>query len=130
MIQVQADGQLALEPGFPVAEVARAVVYLAGLPEGTNVAEMTIMSVSFTPLSSPSPRSPSPPAAAAAAAAARRRSQIGSPARARLKTPRARSRAALLPRACQPRPVCARLAAGPTDEPPTSEVDQVDPIEP
>jgi NAD(P)-dependent dehydrogenase (short-subunit alcohol dehydrogenase family) len=39
----QADGSLRAEPVFDVAEVAKAVVYMAGLPLDTNVLFMTVM---------------------------------------------------------------------------------------
>ena len=40
---LQADGNTRPEPRMEVAEVGRAVVYMAGLPLSTNVASMTIM---------------------------------------------------------------------------------------
>ena len=40
---VQADGSVRPEPLMDVAEVGRAVRYMAGLPLGTNVATMTVM---------------------------------------------------------------------------------------
>ena len=39
----QADGQIRPEPMMDVADVARAVLYMAGLPLDTNVATMTVM---------------------------------------------------------------------------------------
>jgi NAD(P)-dependent dehydrogenase (short-subunit alcohol dehydrogenase family) len=39
----QADGSIAVEPTMDVEDVARAVVYMAGLPLGANVQFMTIM---------------------------------------------------------------------------------------
>lgn len=39
----QADGSIAIEPTFDVSHVARAVVYMAGLPLEANVATMTVM---------------------------------------------------------------------------------------
>ena len=39
----QADGSIAIEPTMDVEDVARAVVYMAGLPLGANVQFMTIM---------------------------------------------------------------------------------------
>ncbi len=39
----QADGSIRPEPRMPLAEVAEAVVYMAGLPLSTNVQTMTIM---------------------------------------------------------------------------------------
>lgn len=39
----QADGGIAVEPTMDVEDVARAVVYMAGLPLGANVQFMTIM---------------------------------------------------------------------------------------
>ena len=39
----QADGSIAVEPTFDVQEVARAVVYMAGLPLEANVQFMTVM---------------------------------------------------------------------------------------
>jgi len=43
----QPDGRTMLEPAMPHAEVARAVAYLATLPEGTNVPFMTIMATNM-----------------------------------------------------------------------------------
>jgi NAD(P)-dependent dehydrogenase (short-subunit alcohol dehydrogenase family) len=40
---LQADGSLRPEPRMPVADVARAVVYMASLPLDANVATMTVM---------------------------------------------------------------------------------------
>ncbi len=40
---LQADGSLRSEPRMHLDDVARAVVYMAGLPLGTNVATMTVM---------------------------------------------------------------------------------------
>lgn len=40
---VQADGSVRAEPLMDVAEVGRAVLYMADLPLGTNVATMTVM---------------------------------------------------------------------------------------
>ena len=40
---LQADGGLRPEPRMPVADVARAVVYMASLPLDANVATMTVM---------------------------------------------------------------------------------------
>jgi NADP-dependent 3-hydroxy acid dehydrogenase YdfG len=39
----QPDGSVRLEPFMDVADVGRAVRYMAGLPLGTNVATMTVM---------------------------------------------------------------------------------------
>ena len=39
----QADGSIAVEPTMDVEDIARAVVYMAGLPLGANVQFMTIM---------------------------------------------------------------------------------------
>ena len=39
----QANGELAVEPTMDVADVARAVVYMAGLPLSANVQSMTVM---------------------------------------------------------------------------------------
>jgi len=44
---MQASGQTMLEPFMPHAEVARAVAYLATLPEGTNVPFLTIMATNM-----------------------------------------------------------------------------------
>lgn len=43
----QADGTLKPEPVFPVAEVGRAVSYMAGLPLDTNVLFLTVMATSM-----------------------------------------------------------------------------------
>jgi NAD(P)-dependent dehydrogenase (short-subunit alcohol dehydrogenase family) len=40
---MQANGELAVEPTMDVADVARAVVYMAGLPLSANVQSMTVM---------------------------------------------------------------------------------------
>lgn len=40
---VQADGSVQAEPLMDVAEVGRAVLYMAGLPLGANVSTMTVM---------------------------------------------------------------------------------------
>jgi NADP-dependent 3-hydroxy acid dehydrogenase YdfG len=40
---LQADGSLRPEPRMAVAEVARAVVYMASLPLDANVATMTVL---------------------------------------------------------------------------------------
>jgi NAD(P)-dependent dehydrogenase (short-subunit alcohol dehydrogenase family) len=40
---LQADGSLQTEPRMRVADVARAVIYMAGLPLDSNVATMTVM---------------------------------------------------------------------------------------
>jgi hypothetical protein len=40
---LQADGTTAAEPRMPLAEVARAVVYMASLPLAANVQFMTVM---------------------------------------------------------------------------------------
>jgi NADP-dependent 3-hydroxy acid dehydrogenase YdfG len=40
---LQADGSVRPEPRMDVADVARAVLYMAGLPLDTNVAAMTVM---------------------------------------------------------------------------------------
>ncbi len=40
---IQADGSMATEPTIDVAEVGRAVVYMAGLPLSTNVPFITVM---------------------------------------------------------------------------------------
>jgi NAD(P)-dependent dehydrogenase (short-subunit alcohol dehydrogenase family) len=40
---MQADGRMAVEPRMNVDDVGRAVVYMAGLPPGTNVLFMTVM---------------------------------------------------------------------------------------
>ncbi len=39
----QADGSIAVEPTMDVEHVARAVVYMAGLPLDANVLFMTVM---------------------------------------------------------------------------------------
>jgi NADP-dependent 3-hydroxy acid dehydrogenase YdfG len=39
----QADGTLAVEPTMDVADVARAVVFMASLPLDSNVTSMTIL---------------------------------------------------------------------------------------
>jgi NADP-dependent 3-hydroxy acid dehydrogenase YdfG len=39
----QADGSVRPEPRMDVADVARAVLYMAGLPLEANVATMTVM---------------------------------------------------------------------------------------
>ena len=39
----QANGEVAVEPTMDVADVARAVVYMAGLPLTANVQSMTVM---------------------------------------------------------------------------------------
>jgi NADP-dependent 3-hydroxy acid dehydrogenase YdfG len=39
----QANGAIAVEPTMDVADVARAVVYMASLPLGANVQFMTLM---------------------------------------------------------------------------------------
>jgi NADP-dependent 3-hydroxy acid dehydrogenase YdfG len=39
----QANGELAVEPTMDVADVARAVVYMAGLSLNSNVQFMTVM---------------------------------------------------------------------------------------
>jgi NAD(P)-dependent dehydrogenase (short-subunit alcohol dehydrogenase family) len=43
----QADGRIASEPLMDVEHVARAVVYVAGLPLGANVPFMTVMATSM-----------------------------------------------------------------------------------
>ena len=40
---LQPDGQLAVEPTMDVANVARAVLYMASLPLNANVLFMTVM---------------------------------------------------------------------------------------
>jgi len=40
---LQADGRIAVEPVIDVEEVAKAVVFMAGLPLDANVQTMTIM---------------------------------------------------------------------------------------
>jgi len=40
---IQADGSIRPEPNIDVADVARAVAYMAGLPLGANVLTMTVM---------------------------------------------------------------------------------------
>jgi NADP-dependent 3-hydroxy acid dehydrogenase YdfG len=40
---LQADGRTRPEPRMDVRDVARAVVYMAGLPLDANVASMTVM---------------------------------------------------------------------------------------
>jgi NAD(P)-dependent dehydrogenase (short-subunit alcohol dehydrogenase family) len=40
---VQADGSVRQEPTMPVEDVARAVLLMAGLPPGTNVATLTVL---------------------------------------------------------------------------------------
>lgn len=40
---LQADLSIRIEPTFPVEHVAEAVLYMAGLPLGTNVLSMTVM---------------------------------------------------------------------------------------
>lgn len=44
---LQANGQIAVEPTVDVAEVARAVVYMASLPLGANVPFMTVMATAM-----------------------------------------------------------------------------------
>ena len=44
---LQADGSVRPEPLMDVAEVGRAVLYMAGLPLGTNVATMTVMATTM-----------------------------------------------------------------------------------
>ena len=39
----QPNGQIEVEPTFDVKEVGDAIVYMAGLPLGTNILNMTIM---------------------------------------------------------------------------------------
>ena len=39
----QADGRVAAEPTFDIAEIGRAIVFMAGLPLDANVQFMTIM---------------------------------------------------------------------------------------
>lgn len=43
----QADGRLAVEPRMAVEDVARAVVYMAGLPLSANVQTMTVMATAM-----------------------------------------------------------------------------------
>jgi NAD(P)-dependent dehydrogenase (short-subunit alcohol dehydrogenase family) len=43
----QANGELAVEPTMDVADVARAVVYMAGLPLSANVQSMTVMATNM-----------------------------------------------------------------------------------
>jgi NAD(P)-dependent dehydrogenase (short-subunit alcohol dehydrogenase family) len=43
----QANGQLAIEPRMDVDDVARAVVYMAGLPLSANVQTMTVMATNM-----------------------------------------------------------------------------------
>ncbi|CDZ98581.1 Reductases with broad range of substrate specificities [Phaffia rhodozyma] len=45
--KIQASGHQLVEPAFPVDQVANAVVYMASLPLGTNVANMTIMATNM-----------------------------------------------------------------------------------
>jgi hypothetical protein len=40
---LQANGTTAVEPTMDVADVARAVVFMAGLPPGANVQTITVM---------------------------------------------------------------------------------------
>ena len=40
---LQADGETRAEPTMDVAETGRAVLYMAGLPLGVNVANLTIL---------------------------------------------------------------------------------------
>jgi len=44
---LQADGSVALEPTMDVADVARAVVYMATLPPGANVQFLTVMATTM-----------------------------------------------------------------------------------
>lgn len=44
---LQADGSLRAEPRIAVSDVARAVVYMAGLPTSANVATMTVMATAM-----------------------------------------------------------------------------------
>ena len=44
---LQADGSRRPEPRMDVADVARAVVYMASLPLGANVAQMTVMATAM-----------------------------------------------------------------------------------
>jgi hypothetical protein len=43
----QADGSLRPEPRMSVDDVARAVVYMAGLPLDANVANMTVLATTM-----------------------------------------------------------------------------------
>ena len=43
----QAHGGLAVEPRMDVEDVARAVVYMAGLPLSANVQSMTVMATTM-----------------------------------------------------------------------------------
>jgi NADP-dependent 3-hydroxy acid dehydrogenase YdfG len=43
----QANGQIAVEPRMDVEDVARAVVYMAGLPLSANVQNMTVMATTM-----------------------------------------------------------------------------------
>jgi hypothetical protein len=43
----QADGSLRPEPRMSVEDVARAVVYMAGLPLEANVANMTVLATAM-----------------------------------------------------------------------------------
>ena len=43
----QANGQMAIEPRMDVEDVARAVVYMAGLPLSANVQTMTVMATNM-----------------------------------------------------------------------------------
>jgi NAD(P)-dependent dehydrogenase (short-subunit alcohol dehydrogenase family) len=43
----QANGQIAVEPRMDVEDVARAVVYMAGLPLSANVQTMTVMATNM-----------------------------------------------------------------------------------
>ncbi|MGI3782181.1 MAG: SDR family oxidoreductase [Janthinobacterium lividum] len=44
---LQADGSVRAEPTMPVADVARAVVLMADLPPGTNVAALTVLATNM-----------------------------------------------------------------------------------
>jgi NAD(P)-dependent dehydrogenase (short-subunit alcohol dehydrogenase family) len=44
---LQADGSLKIEPRMDVEDVARAIVYMASLPLGANVATMTVMATTM-----------------------------------------------------------------------------------
>ena len=44
---LQADGSVRAEPRMDVRDVARAVVYMAGLPLGANVASLTVLATTM-----------------------------------------------------------------------------------
>ena len=44
---LQADGSVRTEPTMPVDDVARAVLLMADLPPGTNVATLTVLATAM-----------------------------------------------------------------------------------